>query len=370
MANPSNQPDPATPAGAEPIEVIDLDGVDDLVEEMHEVGRYQPLLLVSQSGAGPGVPPAPRLDLDALQHAVGDAAKVVQLTPRAAHELAEQKAPHLAAWGGATKLVWPYATRTDPREDHPLFLTRAPGDSAATIARIVATLNSRGYPTPADHPRGRDLSAATTKTSAKTPGSKADPDADSKAGRLRKAAKELSDMRVDRDAHAERAAAAEAEVTALRREVRALRDQLAAATAAVPPVFADPADQFGHEVYLTWLAQVSEPDRPAQQLRDYTLGAEFIASLDADLIDRDRVLALVVEILTRTVFTNRAREPHGLRTSSVGNAPQRERGDGALAWRAALRTRTPAAPRIHWWELPDGTVELAQAAHHDDYRIR
>lgn len=32
-------------------------------------------------------------------------------------------------------------------------------------------------------------------------------------------------------------------------------------------------------------------------------------------------------------------------------------------------TTVAAGRRLPWWELPDGTVELAKIAHHDDYRM-
>jgi hypothetical protein len=63
-------------------------------------------------------------------------------------------------------------------------------------------------------------------------------------------------------------------------------------------------------------------------------------------------------------------ELHQLRASVGGGAPQRTRQDGAKAWRCSLQAGTPAARRLHFWLLPDGRVELAKVAYHDDFSIR
>jgi hypothetical protein len=41
-----------------------------------------------------------------------------------------------------------------------------------------------------------------------------------------------------------------------------------------------------------------------------------------------------------------------------------ERSDGAKAMRAALK-RSAGGPRLHYWSLPNGTIELAQIGYHD-----
>lgn len=134
------------------------------------------------------------------------------------------------------------------------------------------------------------------------------------------------------------------------------------------PVYADPEQQLRHEIHLHWLHTEQEEHR--KPLRPYAIGPDFLASLEADLIDRERVVTVCVEVLTRLVHDIPARETHQLRESAAGGTPARQRADGATAWRAALRRYTPGAPRLMWWELPDGSVELGRAAHHDDTRLR
>ena len=63
-------------------------------------------------------------------------------------------------------------------------------------------------------------------------------------------------------------------------------------------------------------------------------------------------------------------ELHPLRESEAGGAPQRTRDDGAKAWRCSLQAGSPAARRLHYWQLPDGRVELANVVYHEDFSIR
>lgn len=165
------------------------------------------------------------------------------------------------------------------------------------------------------------------------------------------------------------------EVSELRAANRALLSRVQELSAFVEearqpsrPVSEDPQRQLMHEIDLAHLHSGPESDRGT--LRTYSLGPDFLTDLDSDIIDRARTLRVVVDVLTRAAFTMPAREVHPLRSSDAGNASAVTREDGATAYRASIRVKTPGAPRLMWWELTDGSVELARAAHHDDLRIR
>lgn len=55
-----------------------------------------------------------------------------------------------------------------------------------------------------------------------------------------------------------------------------------------------------------------------------------------------------------------------LRTSDGGNAPQVTRNDGAACWRVSLQVNSPSARRLQFWQLSDGSVELARVVLHGD----
>lgn len=83
----------------------------------------------------------------------------------------------------------------------------------------------------------------------------------------------------------------------------------------------------------------------------------------------EKVADVVFEIVTGLATLVPSRAVHQLRTGSGGNDPVRRRDDGAIAWRAYLQVNTPSARRIHYWVLPNGRIELARVATHDDFEI-
>jgi hypothetical protein len=137
-------------------------------------------------------------------------------------------------------------------------------------------------------------------------------------------------------------------------------------------VYDDSACQFHYEVEQHWLWHTPEPVRAAQPLADYRLGRDWIASLDSiELVERNQVLQVVVEVLSGTATANSSRRVRSMRTSAVGGAPTLVRSrDGAVAMRCNIKNGSPGAPRLMWWKLPDGLLELGKVAVHNDTQLR
>ena len=153
-----------------------------------------------------------------------------------------------------------------------------------------------------------------------------------------------------------------------RREIQALRDQLSRA-ANDSELFLDPAEQLDFDIRLAWARRTPPAEKPALRLGRYVLGPQFLDSLEAvDGVDRQKVVDVIVEILTGRVHDLRGRESHQLRTSESGNADFVTRPDGATCWRVALQVKAPQARRLHYWQLSNGLVELSSVRQHDDYR--
>lgn len=136
------------------------------------------------------------------------------------------------------------------------------------------------------------------------------------------------------------------------------------------PAFLDPQRQWRHETYLAWCRRIPPSDKQRLPLPEsYIIGPEFLDSLAAvQGVSRMKVTDVVVEVLTGLVNDLGGREVHTLRAGEGGRDPVVRRADGAVCWRAALQRGTPAARRLHFWRLPDGTVELARVVTHDDFR--
>lgn len=134
------------------------------------------------------------------------------------------------------------------------------------------------------------------------------------------------------------------------------------------PVFLDPVAQLRHEVYLAWVERIPASDKAERQLPEqWAVGPRFLDSLASlEGVSRQKVLDVVVEVLTGLARELPGRDLHRLRTGEGGNAPWTVREDGAVCWRAALQRETASARRLHYWELPGGSIELSRVVAHDD----
>lgn len=134
--------------------------------------------------------------------------------------------------------------------------------------------------------------------------------------------------------------------------------------------FADPERGFRFLVERAWATRIPAAEQPSCPLGAYTLGPDFLRSLDSlHGLGPDRVADVVMEVATGKASQSAGRELHQLRTDDAGGSPQRVREDGARAWRVSLQSNTPAARRLHYWVLPDGSIELAKVGVHDDMSV-
>ena len=153
-----------------------------------------------------------------------------------------------------------------------------------------------------------------------------------------------------------------------RRTQTALKRALAADS---DGLFATGEERLRHDVYVAWAKNVPASDKARQTLpADWTAGHAFAASLygftEQGVIAK--ALKAVVEVLTGAAERNAAREVHALRANLGGDAAQVVRADGAKCFRAAIEQNVASARRLHFWRLPDGSVELSRVVVHDDFK--
>lgn len=126
-----------------------------------------------------------------------------------------------------------------------------------------------------------------------------------------------------------------------------------------------PHETFTEDVAVRWVDLYMQP---GGALPAFSVGKGFEDSIrECELVDRD----LVVDVAAKLVAgLTGSLDVHALRTGKGGNDPQRVRAkDGARAFRCAVKRNSPGAPRLHYWKLAHGQIELAQVAHHDNERI-
>ena len=102
----------------------------------------------------------------------------------------------------------------------------------------------------------------------------------------------------------------------------------------------------------------------------FTLGPVFVTSLE-ELGGRYRNVAIrvCVDVISGVPKLLKKRRDHPLRTGNKQTALPRLRDDGAEARRCYLEKKGPGARRLHYWKLPDGSIELASVTVHDDMDI-
>jgi hypothetical protein len=170
------------------------------------------------------------------------------------------------------------------------------------------------------------------------------------------------------------------EVQAQKEELRDQRRQLRESRRKVVPVasaltmlqrrerWLEPDEWVRHETYLARVDRVAPTDRVARRLpADYAVGPRFAESLLA-LDDRAfaKAMRAVVDVLTMSWSELSSREVHALRSGDGGTAADVTRHDGARCFRAYIEQNTPQARRLHYWQLPGGTIELSRVVLHDD----
>lgn len=166
----------------------------------------------------------------------------------------------------------------------------------------------------------------------------------------------------------ERAGDAEHRSERLKQEARAARAQMSGLEAELAAL--DPAERFLSRAHAAWERMTPAADRERYAWRAPVLGPAFLESVEGIAgVSRERIVEVCAHVASGRARDIPGLELHVLRTSETGGAPRRERADGAKAWRCSLQANTPAARRLHFWRLPDGRVELANVAYHDDFSI-
>lgn len=142
------------------------------------------------------------------------------------------------------------------------------------------------------------------------------------------------------------------------------RDSATAAAIA----FADAEQGFRYAVLTAWARRTPTAEQAAAPLPDFRIGPHFIASLQRlQGVSLEKVADVVFEILTGRAKDLSSRELHPYRESEAGTANAvRRPEDGGTLWRASLQTKTASARRIHFWQVPGGSVELVHVGLHDD----
>lgn len=135
------------------------------------------------------------------------------------------------------------------------------------------------------------------------------------------------------------------------------------------PLFSDPSEQFRHEVYLEWARRIPAGSKAETPLADYGFKDGFLTAVeDIQGIDRSKIIAVAMEVLTGIADTLPGRDMHRLRGGLPGTSCIEDPQLGT-AWRVALQVKTASARRMHFWRGTDGKIVFATVGVHDDMDI-
>lgn len=245
---------PQSLAGANRTEVR-ASQVADLVDDIVDPSRQRPLLVITPAGTRNG----PRIDASRLPPEARHVVDVRILTSTAAVlRLSELLPKPLRVYGGAGRIYWPRLSLAHGPQQHPVILAFSETDPQEPLTRIAAELAAR-QPQMDPEPEGARRLAV-------------------RGLKLRRLHRDLTSTREVADQAVRRAEAAEHREHQLKTQLQHLQAQYAELTAEQPPLFADPLRQLRHDLHLTWLRTVPEPDRDHAPLRAFTVGPDLIDS--------------------------------------------------------------------------------------------
>lgn len=134
-------------------------------------------------------------------------------------------------------------------------------------------------------------------------------------------------------------------------------------------LFLDREEQLSSEVRLAWARRVLPGEKKDLPLARFLVGPDFFSSWEKiEGISREKVIDVLVQVLTGRDQLMASRALHQLRSGPGGSDAPVSRTDGSTCWRVALQQNTPQARRLHYWRMNDLRIEFSSIRLHDDLR--
>ncbi|WP_426989890.1 hypothetical protein [Pseudarthrobacter sp. Y6] len=190
----------------------------------------------------------------------------------------------------------------------------------------------------------------------------AELDADVMLGRQQAA--ELSGLQQEADRLRRHLAAANKQLSDLRKKLRGVRKEEATPERA----FLDMEENFRFLLNHTWALQIPASEKRRLTLGQYRIGEDFLGSLQEQPPEKQKkAFKAIVDLLVNDPAKLSAREAHQLRTNMSGGSDPVSRKNGQdFCWRLSIEQNVPAARRLHYWKCADGVIELSIVTVHDE----
>lgn len=133
--------------------------------------------------------------------------------------------------------------------------------------------------------------------------------------------------------------------------------------------FASREEWFAEEIRRTWIGVYTAQERIRWPLatKSWAIGPQFLDTLQ-ELSDSQfrRLSKLVVHLVTGRNAEEQIIESHPLRQGDEVSQPPVTRDDGAVCMRAYVEEGVAQSRRLHFWKLPNSSMELSRVVIHDD----
>ena len=163
-----------------------------------------------------------------------------------------------------------------------------------------------------------------------------------------------------------------AELQRLRTNNRDTQRALKRAAVEWDGMFETADERLRHDVYLAWAKNTPAADKARHPLpAAWTAGPEFADSLyglHGARAGRQSAQDHSGDPDRGSGAQRGAGNPSAAGEQRARDSAQVRREDGARCFRAAVERNVAAARRLHFWRLPDGTIELSRIVVHDDYQ--
>jgi hypothetical protein len=126
-------------------------------------------------------------------------------------------------------------------------------------------------------------------------------------------------------------------------------------------------DWINFELQLAWVERVPYNERAGRAAPVAIVGDRFVESFVAmESGKKAKALRAMLDVLSGDRAKLAALEVHPLREGDGATARDLVREDGAKCKRAHIEEKSPAARRLHYWQLPDNSIEFSRVVLHDD----
>jgi hypothetical protein len=261
--------------------------------------------------------------------------------------------PRFDVWDGATRVWWPGVSETNDPLEHPRIYDPGGYYGEDYLGRLAAEFATPARP---DLTMKQQLVLAERQRSQLA----------ERAERLERA---LSDTRQERDealrgmspATDQTAQGDSTEISGTRSDALRPGDPTGATTERSAPNERDVEGMLYKLIWSQWVDICPPNERTEHPPRRFVISSELIRTIVQRRVDVPiERLAWVCAM----VIGDRAIGHAGIDAHLYRGNEESERSDGAKAMRAALK-RSAGGPRLHYWSLPNGTIEFAQIGYHD-----